>query len=514
MPLLILAFKSPFILFHFTISFAFYTEGPIPFLLFFLSAFHFALLFLYILVHLFLFLAYEVRFYWSKEKIEKKFLMSSGMKAYDLAFSARFGTPDSREGSSVRQKSGSDSSSGVGMLSRLSGLFTFSGVDRRSNDHSASNEKPDKENPTVLREFLHHSLIGGENDRFVWTKEEYQFTSKLPEERLGHSAVLYKRKVFYFGGRHGSTYYNDLLIYDLDSRVMEVKEPPTQSDALPYSFVEWPGVRCGHAGVRAKSRMYVLGGSSDGVKRASDFWSLDLETLQWRFEGKLSLDMPYKGHTLHYLSCAETENIDAKGVLICFGGVMPDNTLTNETWVFSLSRRQWSKLRMGGDIPCPRSLHASALIENTPHLLIFGGCRDLNANSNNSSAFLSDLYICNLLTGRWRALHPRGVPPSTRCCCSGVFVNSLFVIFGGGTFLKLRNDVVVYDPKLDEWKSVTLPSQPKRSSSSVVYAGDKLLMFGGWKPSRTCTNEIYQLSLAPLSLRTTCSLWLNEAHQQ
>ena len=54
-----------------------------------------------------------------------------------------------------------------------------------------------------------------------------------------------------------------------------------------------------------------------------------------------------------------------------FGGYGGACTIFNDTWLFNVSARKWTKLQCTGSIPSPRFGHAAVLIGDV--MYVFGG---------------------------------------------------------------------------------------------------------------------------------------------
>eukprot|EP00796_Vickermania_ingenoplastis_P007378 gene7378-5193_t len=342
-----------------------------------------------------------------------------------------------------------------------------------------------------------------------------------PTPRFGHTAVLYKRKMFVFGGRtEGGQYLNDVLCYDLDTKVWTSYGPPSHLTGTTRE-PSWPHPRCGHAAAVVEDRMYVLGGELRQGVCLRDMWSFHFPSTTWRLEST-AVPIPRKGHTMHYLRSVDTAKRADDSMLVVFGGADEDGKLYNDVCLYGLTEHKWKRMRIQGDIPCPRSFHVSQLIEHTAQLIVFGGraatpqppCTYGPSTQSPPTPFLNDLFILDITTGVWEKKTPRGCAPTPRYCCSSVFANGVFAVFCGGDSSACCAGGYEFHVSTEEWRAIPIENQPMCSRPTVVYAGDQLIFFGGCTNSGCLLNKILSLSLPPLSLRDSCAVWVRQSNFQ
>lgn len=102
-----------------------------------------------------------------------------------------------------------------------------------------------------------------------WTKAEFPEDTAQPPPRRAHTAVLYKNKVWVFGGGNGSQALNDLWTLDVSVPVERMRwtQQATKGKA--------PVARGYHTANLVGNVMVIMGGS-DGTECFSDVWSLNL----------------------------------------------------------------------------------------------------------------------------------------------------------------------------------------------------------------------------------------------
>ena len=102
-----------------------------------------------------------------------------------------------------------------------------------------------------------------------WTKANFAEDDIQPPPRRAHTAVLYKNKLWVFGGGNGSQALNDLWTLDVNVPVERMRwtQQKTKGKA--------PVPRGYHTANLVGSVMVIMGGS-DGKECFSDIWCLNL----------------------------------------------------------------------------------------------------------------------------------------------------------------------------------------------------------------------------------------------
>ncbi|GAM22383.1 hypothetical protein SAMD00019534_055580 [Acytostelium subglobosum LB1] len=105
----------------------------------------------------------------------------------------------------------------------------------------------------------------------TWT--HVQTVCDPPHARTFHTANLYSSglKLYLFGGRHKTTHFNDLYIFNVDSRVWT----PAITTGSPMI-----GPLANHAAVFVDKNLYIFGGM-DGGRCFDTLWILNIESMQW-----------------------------------------------------------------------------------------------------------------------------------------------------------------------------------------------------------------------------------------
>lgn len=102
-----------------------------------------------------------------------------------------------------------------------------------------------------------------------WASLPAPADSTLLLDRAGHSATAVGRHIYVFGGRRGSHFYGDLLLFDTHSRVWT-------SPAAPCPF----SPRANHTATLVGSTIWFVGGC-DADEVFGDVFCLDTATHAW-----------------------------------------------------------------------------------------------------------------------------------------------------------------------------------------------------------------------------------------
>lgn len=370
------------------------------------------------------------------------------------------------------------------------------------------NESDRPEPITVLK----HRYLSDTCMRPEWSFVVTDPSSFSPCGRFGHTAVVCGRQMYVFGGKDAERYFNDVNCFHLDSK--------TWTSHSPVSLQQkWPSPRSGHAAVATAEYMYVLSGEVKANVCAQDLWKFHFESKTWTLVTSAIPFAPRKGHSLHYLPQCCTADRSDHSMLVVFGGaIAPRNVPTSDVYLFNLAQGIWTKLRMQGPLPPPRSYHVSQIIDASCQMIVFGGRtapsspvnHANNGNHNATNQYLNDLHILDIATGRWRTVEcTGGVLPSHRTCCTSVIANGVFGVFCGGNNSMCFLEGYEFCLATEQWSRVCLKNQPACSRPTIVYCDGELLLFGGYV-SGGCLGDLLSLKLPPLTLRDSCVLMLQK----
>lgn len=106
-----------------------------------------------------------------------------------------------------------------------------------------------------------------------WTHPDV--VGDIPPPCRAHTATLVDRKIIVFGGGEGPAYYND--VYILDTAMRKWTHPVFPADPLPPP-------RRAHTSVLYKNKLWIFGGGN-GSTALNDVWTLDVsgpvEKMRW-----------------------------------------------------------------------------------------------------------------------------------------------------------------------------------------------------------------------------------------
>jgi N-acetylneuraminic acid mutarotase len=243
-----------------------------------------------------------------------------------------------------------------------------------------------------------------------------------------------------------------------------------------------PDARRAHSAVwdPAEHRMYVFGGmGADGV--SDELWAYDARSRVWQL---LTSEGPTPPARQEHAAVWDP----VRRQMLVFGGVSPDGPLA-DLWSYDPSSATWTQLT-AGDGPVRRIRHGAAWDSEHERMLVFGGYGGPELGD-----YLNDLWSYDPTTGRWEELATTDGPrPPVRSMLRAVWAGDRLLIlggyFGGVDYL---GDVWAYDPETDGWEemdaSVSFPTP--RAAPSAVWDGERVLVFGG--SGGTPTSELWSL---------------------
>ncbi|KAI0077640.1 galactose oxidase [Panus rudis PR-1116 ss-1] len=200
-----------------------------------------------------------------------------------------------------------------------------------------------------------------------WQRPVFPEDMELPPARRAHTAVLYKNKVWVFGGGNGAQALNDLWTLDVGVPIEKMKWTRMHMKGKA------PLARGYHTANLVGNVMVIMGGS-DGKECFSDIWCLNLDTLVWSM---VKLDTTHRR-----LSHTATQ---VGSYLFIWGG-HDGSQYTEELLLFNLVSLNYETRPIAGRKPVPRGYHAATLADS--RLWIFGGF--------NGAQVFEDCYILDL----------------------------------------------------------------------------------------------------------------------
>ncbi|XP_007430507.1 multiple epidermal growth factor-like domains protein 8 [Python bivittatus] len=237
-----------------------------------------------------------------------------------------------------------------------------------------------------------------------------------------------------------------------------------------------PNPRYFHAAAYISSgkAMYVLGGlTADGV--ASDFWLLNLTTLQWRLMPD-PLIPAVAGHSL---------TVRRGSSLLLIGGYSPENGFNKKLLEYNVASESWHAGNQAGTPPTGLYGHSAVYHEGTDAVYVFGGHR-FHVEMVSASPELYSLYYPNLT---WSLLAPsQGPKPLAHFFHVAAVLKDTMVVIGGRTEREnFTNHIFFYQLNCNTW---ILPSSAAGAvvgepiTESIAHAmasvGGRLYLSGGF----------------------------------
>ena len=196
-----------------------------------------------------------------------------------------------------------------------------------------------------------------------------------------------------------------------------------------------PGPRGAHTATLMNGKVYVFGGEDAKRRPLSEFWTLDLATLEW--------DMPVTEGAQPSARSGHSALAFRNRYILIFGGGTVANCF-NDLVVLDTQTMEWIVPETEGSIPPPRAGHAAAILGTT--LYIVGG-----GNNVKGCADMYSLELSNLGNGilTWNLVG--NTPPEAAIASEGLSLVTVpmagcMVSFGGYNG-KYHNAIHVYRPE-------------------------------------------------------------------
>ncbi|WIA13363.1 hypothetical protein OEZ85_006944 [Tetradesmus obliquus] len=241
-------------------------------------------------------------------------------------------------------------------------------------------------------------------------------TDGLLLERAGHSATVVGSKVYVFGGRKGSKFYNDLLVFDTATS-------------------QWSlGPRCpckpraNHTATLIGSKIWIIGGMNDNDVY-SDVFYLDLVSSSWK---QAHVEDPQQ----LLMRCAHAAEVHPRrpATIIVFGGYSRNTdpeedrelNMTDELLLLHTDRGVVEHVQsFKGQPPSRRGYHSMSMVGD--RAFIYGG-RHIHGIVPNDAA----LFIYDVLDNAWyKPDNVSGTAPLTRSSHRAVTYHGRIIVYGG-----------------------------------------------------------------------------------
>lgn len=252
---------------------------------------------------------------------------------------------------------------------------------------------------------------------------------KMRESRVAAAAVTDGRYIYIIGGQ------------DSGGHILKSVERFDPQSGKSEPFAELRHARLWHEAALHAGKIYVLGGSSEGLL---------LETLEFRDTLRVSREQ----HAL--------DNINEASLPVP-GSMDLEGTME----VLDLATR-----RVSDGKPMPDARNQFACVTLGDDLYVIGGRREYFGRPS----YTNTVVIYSFRTGRWR----NGIPMPTPRASAGALVDGPFVVVPGGyDGMKTLDAVEAFDPRGQRW--IILPRMCRTSSAhSVAFLGHSLFLFGNY----------------------------------
>ena len=255
------------------------------------------------------------------------------------------------------------------------------------------------------------------------------------------SASIYANgKLYFFGGHNGSSFLNDLRIYDIQSNSWLTGTPDTVGGNRAYD-----------SAVLYNNKIYIFFGYNGSV--LNDVRIYDIASDSW------------SGGTPDTVGGGRAGASAAlyNGKVYLFGGY--NGSLLNDVRIYDIASDSWSSGAAdiaGGN----RFLHSAVIYNNK--MYVFGGSSDL-------STALSDLRIYDFASNSWSS----GTSAATSSFNhSAAVYDGKMYIFGGSTGSQVLNSMRIYNFASNSWSSGTSDSTG-RNGAGFASDGNFLYEFAG-----------------------------------
>jgi len=160
----------------------------------------------------------------------------------------------------------------------------------------------------------------------------------------------------------------------------------------------------------------------------------------------------------------------SNGSAFFFGGVNESNSVVSTLIRYNIGESTWSVEKT--QVPA-RQLHTISAVRGDL-FVSFGKGKDKDKIFNN-------IWTYNQTTKEWSLVQPAGTPPLPRFSHTCVPHNGKLYYFGGTINGKPSNQLDIYDPSTNEFKTVPTENTPcpRSSHSATIFGKNKMVIVGG-----------------------------------
>jgi len=291
-------------------------------------------------------------------------------------------------------------------------------------------------------------------------------SGSVPTARHCHSAVIYSRSLFMFGG------------YSIDLS----KRGEHRNDFYEYNFQShlWSPVST-NRGEFQKSNSHEQGSIS--VQEPVPQQYRTQPPIQSRHLQSQAPSMRHSHSAVVY-----------QHSMYIFGGMGANSEANNDLHKFDFERGLWSTIDARGDIPSARWGHTAVVNEDDGTMLLFGGY---------GITLLNDFYQFSFANSTWSKVKEFGSPPKPRKFHQAIYFKRCMYIIGGFGLSYNYNDFYRYSFESHLWITMSELPFERRGHSAVLYK-DSIFVFGGFDHKQR--NDVFMYSLDPTAKWTRLDL--------
>lgn len=280
---------------------------------------------------------------------------------------------------------------------------------------------------------------------------------------------------YLFGGRDGSSVFDDLWAYDL----------ATDAWSQVSNAGAGPPARFGHNAAWAPGIGLVVFGGQAGAAFFNDLWAYDPAANAWR-------PLPTGGAqpVARYGSCAA---IGLDGRMWISHGFTSEGQRYADTWAYDFDASAWTNETPAADAPMRRCLHACWWTDDGG-LVLYGG-------QTTGTTALGDLWRLSVGerpgTNEWRQLDPVGLPPARNLYAAARWGPGTVAFGGQGIDAGYLADSwwLTDEGSARLLEIGGLPPAPRSGAELIADdARGRLLLFGG-RDSGAAFGDLWQLAL-------------------
>jgi len=278
-----------------------------------------------------------------------------------------------------------------------------------------------------------------------------------PGPLFGHTANVYERRIYIFGGLTQTSEYT--FSSQPDSAADDAATGSSKPALPDYS-----------PSMNLRSRLF----NARGEESCNDIYVFDVDTQQWAQPAVSGTPPPPR-----FVHSAAIED----GKLWVFGGCRKTGyeVSLNDIYCFDIETSTWSSPETTGRRPSPRHGHSCVAI-GEGKLAFFGGANeDEIINDVITIQRFNDLHIFDTTTLAWTSVSASGSPPFPRSFHSAAVVGEsppLMYIFAGETTL-FGTDLTVLDLRKMQWKRPLFDCSFEHELHGATEISGKMAVFGG-----------------------------------